>query len=74
MLQIVGSDLGTEELQLYIKSMGPLAPRFHYFPRAKVSSFPELSFSRTAYFLPSATFDLYENAAGLLAWYHDPAA
>lgn len=73
-LLLTGSNLGSEEIALYIKTDGPVAPRYHYFPRAKVASFPELNFSRTNYFLPSASFDLYENAGGLLGWIEDTIA
>lgn len=73
-LTLTGANLGSEEVALYIKTDGPVAPRYHYFPRAKVSSFPEMAFSRTAYFTPSATYDLYENAAGLLGWIEDTIA
>lgn len=74
-LVVDGSALGTVEQQLYMKTMGPIGPRTYYFPRAKVASFPELQHTRTDYFEPNATFDLYEEDVGnLLMWIEDAAA
>lgn len=73
-LLLTGTNLGSEELALYIKTDGPVAPRYHYFPRAKAASFPTLDFARTSHLLPNATYDLFENAEGLLGWIEDPIA
>ena len=74
-LRVSGSALGTEEQQLYVETMGPLGPRTYYFPRAKVSSFPEQTHSRTEYFEPNATFDLYEETeGGDIYWIEDATA
>lgn len=73
-LIVRGSELGSEEQSLYMKTMGPLGPRTYYIPRAKVASFPEQSHSRTEYFEPNAEFDIYENDAGEVYWIEDAAA
>lgn len=73
-LIVKGGELGSEERSLYIKTMGPLGPRTYYIPRAKVASFPEQAHSRTEYFEPNATFDVYENDAGEVYWVVDSAA
>jgi hypothetical protein len=73
-LIVRGGELGTEEKSLYMKTMGPLGPRTYYLPRCKVASFPELAHSRTEYFEPNATFDVYENDAGEVFWVVDAAA
>jgi hypothetical protein len=74
-LRVSGALLGTEEQQLYVETMGPLAARTYFFPRAKVSSFPEQTHSRTEYFEPNASFDLYEETVGNdLYWVEDAEA
>lgn len=72
-LLVKGSQLGTEEKSIYLKTMGPLGPRTYYLPRCKLASFPELSHTRTDYFEPNATFDLYENDQGDMFWVIDAA-
>lgn len=74
-LRVSGSQLGTEEQQLYLQTMGYLGPRIYYFPRAKVASFPEQTHSRTEYYEPNAAFDLYEETVGNdLYWIEDATA
>lgn len=74
-LIVQGSQLGTEEQQLYMETMAFLGPRTYFFPRAKVGSFPEMAHARTEYFEPNAAFDLYEDeATGRLFWVEDATA
>lgn len=73
-LVVRGDEIATEEIQLYVKSMGPLGPRTTYFPRAKVANLAELMMARDSYTEPQCTFDLYENQAGELYWHVDAAA
>lgn len=62
-LVVRGSEIGSEERQIYVRCMGPLGPRTYYFPRAKLATPPEKVHGKTAHFEPSATFDLAENDA-----------
>lgn len=74
-LLVSGAELGTEEQQLYLETMGPRGARTYFFPRAKVTSFPEQAHSRTEYFEPNGSFDLYEEeTGGLLYWIEDATA
>lgn len=72
-LIVRGGELGQTEKGIYMRTMGPGGPRTYYLPRCKVASFPELAHSRTEYFEPNATFDVYENDAGEVFWIEDPA-
>lgn len=73
-LTVKGSELGTQEVGIYVRTMGPVGPRTYYVPRCKVSSLPELNMSRTGYTEPTATFDVYENEDGELYWIEDAVA
>ena len=70
-LLISGSQLGTEEYQLYYSTPGFLGPRTVFFPRARVADFGQRVINRQGVFSPGATFDILENSQGYLAWYED---
>ncbi len=70
-LVVKGGELGTVERGIYFRTPGALGPRTYYIPRCKVSSFPEMAHSRTEFFEPNATFDVYENEAGEMFWIID---
>lgn len=73
-LVVRADELGTEELQLYVRSMGPLGPRTTYFPRCRVANPSEVNLNRDNWLEPTATFDLYENANREFYWHIDAAA
>jgi hypothetical protein len=74
-LSVKGSDMGTVEKSLYMRTMGPLGPRTVRMPRAKVSTPPNIVAGRNGYFEPNATFDLYEDpTTGDFFFIEDPPA
>lgn len=73
-LTVRGDEIATEEVGVYVRTMGPIGPRTYYIPRAKTASLPELNMSRTAYTEPNATFDVYETEDGVFYWVEDAIA
>lgn len=73
-LRVQGRYLGSQEYQLYIRSIGPLGDRYYYFPSAKVVDIGEQVYNRAGYLEPGATFDLYEDAQYDNYWIEDAAA
>lgn len=73
-LRVKGRLIGTEKRRLYIKTKGPLAPRYYYFPVAQVADIGPQVYNRAGHFEPGATFDLLEDAQQDNYWVEDLAA
>ena len=73
-LSVRANNVATEELSLYLETVGAAGPRTWFFPRAKVATLPDFNLARGTYLGSTSTFDLYEGASGDLFWVEDATA